>query len=194
MTQPKSYPRVPFAQAVEDLNDICRYIDDGADVDAALSQTFNELKLDLADAVDRRVVFFQNLDGSIDSAIAACESWKREAERLESIKLKLMERTRSMMEAFPDLPYQGKFGRLKIVNNGGVQPLSVKANVEKKHVNNIVSEDELVRLGVSREYYKSVTYFTLINESIRKSIESGEKIEWAELLPRGKRVTWQTKT
>ena len=69
-------PKIPLDEAALILRELCEAIDNGLDLDAALLERFADAKLDVSNAVDRRIIFFHKIDEELAAARAVREAWK----------------------------------------------------------------------------------------------------------------------
>jgi hypothetical protein len=176
--------RVPLAWTASTLSHLCDRLDAGEEPDAALVAVFNETKLEHADAVDRRIAFIKFVEGSIEGAKAAAREWDFQAKRLESLLAAMKERTKEILEAFPDLPYSGSLGKLAVQANGGKTPLELTFGDRE------LTPDLIAMFDVPPEFVK-VTY-TLNTDAVRAALEEGVELPWAKLGDRGRHLRVRT--
>lgn len=172
-------PKIPMAVAATDLAMLCDAIDDGAEPSVALVAMFNEKRLDLAASVDRRIMFITLIEAQIEAARQMRSSWDDQVQRLKALHETMRAKTKEIIEAAPDLPYQGTLGKLSMQKNGGVAPLATTWGDKE------LSQELVEMFGVDERYYYVQTTYKLRPEVIVKDLENGVPIEWAQLSPRG---------
>lgn len=171
--------RVPMARAAADLATLCDLIDDGAEPTAALKQVFDETKLDLADAVDRRIMFFSTVEAAIEQARGARAAWDAQVQQLKGLLASMQATTKATIEAFPDLPYQGQLGKLAVQKNGGRASLSLTFGDKD------LTPDLIEMFGIDERYYTVRTTYTLLTDAVRKDLDAGRPVPWAQFGERG---------
>lgn len=173
-------PKVPMAEAALALSQLCDAIDNGVAPDQALVSIFNETKLDLANAVDRRIAFFGMLDAELEHARKARAAWDAKVQQLKALSERLRASTKEIMEAHPDLPYQGQLGKLAVQKNGGQLPLTLAFDDRE------VSEETIRMFDVDERFFRRT--YQLDTTAIRRALDAGEKLPWAQLGERGTHV------
>ena len=166
-------PKVPMAFAATILSRLCDQIDDGVDPSDALVAVFEETKLDLADAVDRRIAFETWLSGSIETAKKARDAYAERARKLTAAHEAFKKNTMDIMQANPNLPYKGDLGRLAIQAN----PASLKLAFAGKEL----TPDVIAMFGVDQKYVKTFTTLVLDTVAVKAALQAGETFEWATL-------------
>lgn len=172
-------PKIPMAVAATELAMLCDAIDDGVEPSTALVTIFDERRLDLADAIDRRIMFITLVEGQIEQARAMRAGWDEQVQRLKALLDTMRTKTKEILEAAPDLPYQGKLGKLAVQKNGGVPPLATTWGDRD------LSAAEIEMFGIDERYVKVETTYKLRTDVVVKDIEAGHSVEWAQLAPRG---------
>src|SRR5688500_18041871 len=109
--------KIPMSWAAAALADLCDQIDNGVEPTKAVSLLFQERKLDLAEAVDRRIAFVNAVDAQIEAARKAKDAWAAQVRSLEALLAAMKAGTKEIIEAHPDLPYKGSIGRLAVQKN-----------------------------------------------------------------------------
>lgn len=172
-------PKVPMAVAATDLAMLCDAIEEGAEPSAAFVAVFSEKRLELAESVDRRIMFITLVEGQIEQARAMRAAWDQQVQRLKALLDTMRSKTKEIIEAVPDLPYQGKLGKLAVQKNGGPQPLATAWGDKD------LGPDEVELFGIDERYYQVETTYKLRSDVVLKDIEAGHPVEWAHLAPRG---------
>lgn len=166
-----------MAWAASALAELCDRLDNGEEPTAALVSLFSETRLELAEAVDRRIAFIKYVEGAIEGARAARNEWDRQKTLLETMLAAMKARTKEIVETYPDLPYAGSLGKLAVQKNGG------KAPVELAFGERELSREIIEMFGVPEHLIK-ITY-TLDTDKLRRALEAGEDFPWATLQDRG---------
>lgn len=170
---PVPKPRVPMAFAAAILSELCDRLDEGADPTDALCAVFQETKLDLADAVDRRVAFDTWIQGAIKTAKEARDVYAERARKLTAAHEAFKKNTQDIIQAHPDLPYQGSLGRLAVQASAP----SLKLAFGGKDL----TPDMIQMFGIDEKYVKSEIVYTLDTAAVKAALQSGETIPWATL-------------
>lgn len=171
--------RVPMAVAATDLAFLCDEIDSGVEPSTALVARFNETRLELADAIDRRIVFIGMVEGSIEQARAMRAGWDAKVQQLKALHDTMRAKTKEIIEAQPDLPYQGRLGKLAVQKNGGVTPVVTTWGDRE------LTAELVDMFGIDERYFYAETTYKLRPEVVLKDLEAGEELGWAQLGPRG---------
>lgn len=171
--------RIPMAVAATELAQLCDAIDNGAEPSAALVAMFNERRLELAESVDRRIMFLTLVEGQIEQARAMRAGWDTQVQRLKALHDTMRAKTREIIEAAPDLPYQGTLGKLAIQKNGGLAPVATEWG------DKALTAAEIEMFGIDERYVQTETTYKLLTDVVRGDLEAGEDLGWAHLAPRG---------
>ena len=175
-------PKIPLDEAALILRELCEAIDNGLDLDAALLERFADAKLDVSNAVDRRIFFFAKIDEELAAARAVREAWKAKmqewdakVQQLKTLEDRIWAATKAVVEGNPELPYQGQYGKLAVQKNGGVVPLTTEFDT--------LDADTIATFGIEARFYK--VGYSMDNAAIRAALEAGEDLPWARLGVRG---------
>lgn len=164
------------------LADLCERIDSGEEPTTALVSIFNETRLDLAEAIDRRKAFAARLRNEAALFQAASDELKHRAIMFETALEKLKENTKAIMEASPNIPYVDSYGsKLSVVNNSKAKLILDFEIREKKQVSHIVDLGAAETVGISEEYLSQVSFVVLNTEKVRADLEAGKELPWARL-------------
>jgi len=170
---PAPRAKVPMGEAALILAQLCDAIDAGADVDAAVQAVFRETRLDLADAVDRRIVFFELLKAQIEAARSARNAWDVRKQELEEMLATLKAKTQEIIEEHPDLPYQGRFGKLAVQKS--------PPKVETVWGDRELSPEIIQAFGVESRYVIQETHYKLDTRLVKSDLERGVPLAWASI-------------
>lgn len=171
--------KVPLALAAQNLATLMEAIDEGK-LDEAIVQLFNDQRLDVASAVDRRICFFDMCERYIESLKDIARKYQTTAKSLEGALESVKKNTLETMKALPDVPYKGDLGRLQSQKNG-TSSCNVLLNTKDVRFNNAVNFEDVERLKINPGLYEERTYYVLVIEKIKAAIEAGLDIPWAEL-------------
>lgn len=171
--------KIPLAFAAMLLAKVSDDIESG-NLDATLITAFEDAKLATSEAVDRRIAF----DGFIKAAINQCKEtakgWRDEAAKLEKAHKRFLERTKEIVEANPDIPFQGNLGKFAIQAN----PPSVAYEFEEFDLNEALIDT----LGIDPQYVVIETTYRINKQKISQDLKNGVEIPWAKLT-QSKRLT-----
>ncbi len=170
--------KVPLALAVQNLATLMEAIDNGK-LDEAVVKLFNDQRLDLSSAVDRRICFFDICEKHIESLKDIARKYQTTASGLENVLETVKKNTQEIITKNTDLPYKGDLGRLSVQKNAA----SCQIHLEMKKVSlvNALDIDDIEKYEIPEEFYDERTYYVLVIDRIKKALESGEEIKWAEL-------------
>ena len=155
------------------LSELCDRLDDGEDPSAAFLQAFQETKLDLADAVDRRIAFAGWLEGAIFAAKKARDAYAERARKLGQVEEAFKKNTAETIQAHPDLPYKGALGRLAVQASAP----SLKLSFEPGNL----TLQGFVDLGIDTKFIISKTTWSLDTAAVKAALVAGEQFSWASL-------------
>lgn len=169
----------------------------------ALTAQYNELYDMLTDeSVDEEVVV-DTLDGilgeievksegyvavinRLDMELDACEKQKKMWEQRYNTRKNAIDRLKkalvNAMMQMDKTEIKAGDNTIKLVNNGGVAPLKYKVG------DLILSSKEVKIEDIPKEYRKTVVTETVDGEKVRKALESGEKLDFAYIGERSRRI------
>lgn len=182
-------PKIPMDEAAALLAQMCDAIDAAeptVDLDsaagAAVVEAFNDAKLNLAEAVDRRIAWIAFVEGQIIAARAARDAWDAQKKRLEALLSAMRQRTAATISehtaADAKITFRGRLGELSVRTNGGVLPMEVTLPPE-------LTAETLEQFGIDERFYKMRVTYELDSAAVRKALEGGETLPWAKLGERG---------
>jgi hypothetical protein len=183
MTELNSQKKIPLEWAATALTTLSQQIEDGLDVDAAIVRTFEDAKLSVTEAIDRRKAFKSYLLMMIDRCKAAKAEVNDRQKFFERTLERLTEQTKRVIEENPGVPYTDSLGaKVSVVKNG--QPrLELKIPLAvSKSISSVVDHEQCEFFGVDRKYLKTVSYLVLDTEAVKNDLKSGAILEWAELI------------
>lgn len=168
-----------MALAAQNLATLMEAIDEGR-LDEAIVNVFNDTRLDVAAAVDRRICFFDFGEKNAETMRDIARKYQTAAKQLENALETLRQKTIEIMKQAQDVPYKGDLGRLQIQKNTSPS-VKVLFEMEKKSIANAVDAQDIEQYGIDEKFYDVHTYYSLVLDRIKRSIEAGEDIKWATL-------------
>lgn len=172
--------KLPMAIAAQNLERICEAIDEG-ELNEALQSLFTDTRLDLVDAIDRRIYFLELAKDRVKTLKRLRDEFSEAAKRVEYAVERVKEGTKQIMETYPDLPYKGDLGRLRIQKNSAAKISLPEIKTTEASVRNVIDVYDIRKHEIGEEYYEVHSYYTLLIDEIKKAIEAGEEIPWAKL-------------
>lgn len=187
-------PKIPMAIAATELAMLCDAIEAAEEspnfdltgaAGAALVMCFQQTKRALADSVDRRITFIKAVEAHIEAARGARNAWDAQKQRLEALLDAMRQKTKEVIEAVTDdeeekkITFRGSLGAFAVQKNGGPAPMATTWGDRE------LSAELVDMFGIDERYFYIETTYKLRPEVVLKDLEAGEKIEWAQLAPRG---------
>lgn len=171
--------KVPLALAVQNLATLMEAIDDG-NLDEAVIRLFTDQRLDLSSAVDRRICFFDICEKHVESLKDIARQYQKTAKALENALESVQKQTTEIMKGNPDVPYKGDLGRLQVQKNASPS-CTILFETTKESSSNVVDAADINKYGIDEKFYEARTHYVLVLDKIKKALEAGENIPWAEL-------------
>lgn len=109
--------KITFEDAAVQLERLCEQVNSLTEITPFIQELFSESKEDLASAVDRRIRFIRYAESQIPYSEKMAKDWKRRAKSFETIVDSVERNTIEFMKAYPDLPYVGALGSLRVQKN-----------------------------------------------------------------------------
>lgn len=162
----------PMDLAALVLAELCDKIDNGADLDQELVRAFDDAKLTLAAAVDRRIAFDTWIKGAIEAAREARTQWEERVQLLKAMHERFKANTLAIVQA-ADVPYQGSLGKIRAQRN----PVGVKLTWGDK----LLSPDLIDMLGIDDRFVRVKTEYSIDAAAVKAALEAGEDLPWARL-------------
>lgn len=123
----------------------------------------------------------------LDMEVQACEKHLVQWQNALRVRKNAKERLKkALVEAMMQLDVtELKAGdqKIKLVNNGGKQPIRYRYG----SLSGLESKDMKID-EVPKEYRKTIVTETVDGDKVRETLESGEKLDWAYLCERGKSI------
>ena len=180
MSSDKPQAKVPLHEAVLTLSTICERIENGETIDETLSCLFENGKLALADAVDRRIALLHVVKGLAAEAKSAKEEWSSRVYQLNKIEESIKARTKEAMKIDPELPYKGTIGKLALQKSPAKLVLDVATYDER--LPNVLNPIDLKERVFPTEVVEKHIYYTLNKAKVKEMLKKGEKFLWARLV------------
>jgi hypothetical protein len=160
-------PNVPMAWAAGMFAALCERIDAAQDITPALIEAFEDQRLTLAEAVDRRIVVDKLFKGAVAQAKATRDEWTKRYGELEAAHERFKERTKEVVASRPDIPFEGTIGRIAIQRNSSAKLVFTDPNTRPQDV-----PGRFTRVTVTEEIDEA---------AIRAALEAGEELTFARL-------------
>ncbi len=179
-------PVTTLALGSASLQYICDRIDDGAEMTAVIKEQFNDALMKTQNGVDEFLAYRALIDARYEYAKDIKRQADAEMKRAESVKAASDLRAMEILEAFPDLPFNGTMLKLGTAKN----PPSVSVNFEmtEKTFRNVVDHAALILFDVPLNYFKVHTVYSLDLKAIGDDLKRGGELPWAQQ-KQGKRIS-----
>lgn len=192
MTAKKQVALVPttpvnnLALGASSLQRICDAIDEGAEMTSVIKAEFNEAMLQTQDGVDEFLAYRALIEARYEYAKEIKRMADAEMKKAESVKAASDLRAMEVLEAFPNLPFNGSMLKLGTAKN----PPSVSVNFDmtEKTYRNVVDREALILFAVPEHYFKTHIVHCLDLKSIGDDLKAGKEIVWAQQ-KQGKRLS-----
>lgn len=178
MIEAKEKKEIKAPSLYELTNDLQALLDFGftEEDEEVFLDTLDVLMDSIQDKADGYCAVIDRFNGNIDMIKAEEERLKVRREiiekRVQTMKNALKEVLEIMEENGTEKPeIKTAFHTIKLAGNGGVQPMNVKNN------------------EVPEEYMRTIIEKKPDTDKIRKALESGKSLKFAELLPRGRHIS-----
>ncbi len=177
---PAIKPKIPLAVALTDLAVLMNEIDSADSIDDTLIKLFGTALANVSDAVDRRILFRQQLDSTIKSTKEMAKAWREKAAQLESVMERFEGQTLAIMGEEDAIAYKGKLGQLCSQKN----PAKLELAFETKSVNfsNAILTDTVNFFDIPAEFLQDITVKQLLKDKVKEALQAGAKLEWATLV------------
>lgn len=123
--------KISFEESARDLERVCDSVATSEELTVQLQEMFAQSKLQLQEAVDQRIKHIKYTESQIEMAEMMVKSWQHRLKRLRDIENFLETNTIQFMQAYPDLPYKGMMGTLRVQNNGMAKLVTDGIDLEK---------------------------------------------------------------
>jgi hypothetical protein len=170
--------RAPLELAALDFAAVLNEIEESeGNIDHAIIQTFGELKLELADAVDRRIYFLQFLESQIEHVEKMEKAWKERRRILGNLNERIKESTKqTIVSAQGSLKLKGSTGELAVQKS----PPSVRYMFEPARRSfEIVTDDIVSRHKIPAKYLQHVELLQLNKAAVKDDLLAGVELEFA---------------
>lgn len=177
MIEAKEKKEIKAPSLYELTNDLQALLDFGftEEDEEVFLDTLDVLMDSIQDKADGYCAVIDRFNGNIDMIKAEEERLKARREAIENRVAKMKDRLKDMLETLEQgggkAELKTALHTIKLAGNGGVQPMNVK-------------NDE-----VPEEYMRTIIEKKPDTDKIRKALESGKSLKFAELLPRGRHIS-----
>jgi len=172
--------RAPLELAALDFAAVLNQIEqlDG-DLDQAILSTFGELKLELAEAVDRRIYFLQFLESQIEHVEKMEKAWKERRRILENLNERIKESTKTTIIANDgSMKLKGTTGELAVQKS----PPSVEYAFDfSKKSFDIVTDDIVSKHKIPAKYLQHLELLQINKSAVREDLQAGIELGFAKL-------------
>jgi hypothetical protein len=168
-------------QAAADFESVMEEIDNCSDeeLNASLVERFKEADATHALAVDRRMEWAAKIKAYKYLVKHQQKALKADMKRLERMESSLKHSMKSLLEAFPQVPFRSSTGK-KVWLQGPSNPkLNAVLNLGKKTLHKILDEKDLEK--VPPRYVATVSFKVLDTDVLKYDLLDGKEIEWASL-------------
>ncbi len=165
--------KTPLAEAALILAELCDRIDGGAEMVPALLEAFNDTRLALADAVDRRICFDTWVKGAIEAAKSARDEWISRSKQLEALHEAFKANTKAVLLQAPDIPYQGKLGKIALQKN----PPALRLAFGDKYV----TPETIEMFGIPDRFLRVEVIRSVDIGAVKEAIQAGDQVPWADI-------------
>lgn len=172
--------RAPLELAALDFAAVLNQIEElDGDIDQAILSTFGELKVGLADAVDRRIYFLQFLESQIEHVEKMEKAWKHRRQVLENLNTRIKDSTKqTIVAAEGSLKLKGNLGELAVQKS----PPSVRYMFESSRRSfEVVTDDMVSKYKIPAKYLQHVELLQLNKTLVKEELLAGNELEFAVL-------------
>lgn len=172
--------RAPLELAALDFAAVLNQIESlEGDIDQAILSTFGELKVELADAVDRRIYFLQFLESQIEHVEKMEKAWKNRRQVLENLNERIKESTKqTILSSEGSLKLKGTTGELAVQKS----PPSVRYQFEPSRRSfEIITDDIVSKYKIPAKYLQHVELLQLNKALVKEELLAGTELEFATI-------------
>lgn len=180
--------KVPMALASANLTRILE-VSDEAELTTAMVEMFNETRLDLKDAIDRRICFFDIAKGKIETMDRIAEDYKRASKIIANAVDRLKANTQQIMESNPELPYEGNLGRFSL--QASKDSVEYMIPVRRLSANNVITEKEITEHNIDQKFITMTQFYQINSEAVREHLTAGGELTWSRLEKNKHLRTWK---
>jgi hypothetical protein len=179
MSEITTTKKMPLDWAATQLTMLCDIVDNGGDLSDSMVTLFGETKTALADATDRRILFWNYCENQIDHAKEMQKEWAERKQRLDAILTLFKNKTAAIIEENENLPFEGRHGHLRIQNN----PPSLKLafDVQDVTARSVVSLSQVETFKIDPKYLARMELFTVVKDAVKKDLLNGAELTWAKI-------------
>jgi hypothetical protein len=139
---------------------------------------------DIKSSVDARINFLEYANMMEKKLKADVEYLQGKIKLLQNVQNSVKKHTIFMLENNPTVSFEGERKKLKIVNNGGKQPLEWKCKLQE--YKDVIDPNDLDKFPF--DMINEVKIYTLNKEKFEAFISAGGTCEAVNVLPRGKQL------
>jgi hypothetical protein len=169
----------PMDAAAILLADLCARIDSGEDPEGALLAAFEDTRLSLSDAVDRRIAFDAWSKGAVATAQESKKLWDKRIKVLQNLRDRFLDRTKQIVEMVNDgdavVPFKGKLG--EIVLHWNPEAL----DLDEKMPTSSADRKAWGFWRVPAKYIRKTVTYSIDKDAVKAAIGDGKKFKWAKI-------------
>ncbi len=166
--------KLPMAWAAQVFAQICDDVDGADKIDEFLKAAFDDARCDLAESVDRRIAFDRWCKEQMSAAEEGHRWYRARKETIEVVQARFRERTKEVVDAQPDVVFQGKLGKLWVQNN----PPAIEFSFGAREA---ITPEVAAAFGVPEDYLIAKTTYRIDGERAKAELQAGEELGWATI-------------
>lgn len=153
----------PFALAAIDLAEICERIDNEENIDDLVKMEFDAAVDDVVSAVDRRKFLLGEVEAKIKQAKDYRDRAIKAIRAFEKIKERVVETTKQVIEANPNIPFKDSLGKKVTVMKNPTPSLKINEGWQES------------------DYAKVVRSLELDKATLKQDLLEGKEVDFAKL-------------
>lgn len=171
--------KVGLSEAASWLSTLADAIEAGTDLSPLLAE-FHDTALLVSDGVARRIMRFDILETAIENAKKNEKSWRFLRQSLEFVQEGLLDATKDIVAANPDVPFKSHLGCFKVIKNP--PKLLLELSHFDRTFKHVVSFQDIERYGMDPEHYTiTEAVATLNTDVIKQDLIKGKEVPYAKL-------------
>lgn len=172
--------RAPLEMAALDFAALLQQIEELEDIDQAVLSTFGEMKLELADAVDRRIYFLQFLESQVEHVDKMVKAWQSRKKVLQNLTERMEESTKhTILSANGKLKLSGTTGELSVQRSP--PKLDLLFEPMRKSFD-VLTHDVASKYEIPSKYIQHTEFLQLNKDALREDLQAGIELSWAKIV------------
>lgn len=169
-----------LAHYATQVEEICNLIDNETGDLTALQARFEQAGAEMSDKVDNWIGCLRGLKARVEQLKSIRDEYIQAARAAEKVEERLKDYLVLIMKQHPNIPFQGKTGKLRLQKNSAPSMEVDFERVDKTTYN--VLDASLLSLEPSlNKYARAITYYVLDAASLKADIEANKGPTWAKL-------------